>query len=177
MANTKSYQTFEIDPYAAATILTLNSILTITDISVISNVQLANGKRDITVAISETPGAKINKLVIHPITMDFPVAVETDITLRDNVTFQGAAIVSAVVLGEKVIAVLLVAVVDTGTDDLKYSTEKLTIVPGTPSTGTAVTTALAIVHNELIVNTAFATQADTDQNGKVDATWLLVTLD
>lgn len=176
MANTKSYQTFEIDPYAAATILTLNSILTITDISVISNVQKENGKRDITIVISETPGAKTNKLVIHPITMDFPVAVQTDITLKDNVTFQGGAIVPCVVLGEKTIVVFLAAVVETGTADLKYSTEKLTIVPGTASTGSAVTTTIVIVHNETIVNTAFATQADTDQNGKVDATLLLVTL-
>lgn len=176
MAPTLSYETITIDPFAAATTLVLNSILTITDISVISVVQRPKGVKEVTICITEDTGAQVNTLVIHPIKVGTNIAAVTDITLRDNVTFHGAATVNCVVDGEDVITVLLAAVVDTGTLDLKYSTEKLSIVPGTPVTAGPVTTAIAVVHNETIPTTYTPTFKTGDVNGETEATMILLTL-
>ncbi len=92
-------------------------------------------------------------------------------------TFHGAVFVPLVLIGAKVLGVLICAVVETGTDDLKYSTQKHTIDPDVDDITGAVTTTLAIVHTESVFNRQFGHFATAEPNGKTDAMQVFVTLD
>ena len=177
VTNTFSIQTFEVDAYAVAKEVASIATELIGDISVVKVVQKSNGKADVTILVAQVATTTTNIFTVTPITLDFDAAVETDTTVKDNVTFHGAVLVPLVVLGAKILAVLICAVVETGTDDLKFSTQKHTIDPDVDDITGAVTTTNAIVHTETLPNSHFGHFADAEPNGKTDAMQVFVTLD
>lgn len=177
VVNTFSYQTFEVDAYAVAKEVASIATELIGDISVVHILDKGNGKADVTIQVAEVATTTTNIFTVTPITLDSDAAIVTDQTVKDNVTFHGAVFVPLVRLGGKTLGVLICAVVETGTDDLKYSTQKHTIDPDVDDITGAVTTILAIVHTETVLNRQFGHFATAEPNGKAEVIQLFVTLD
>jgi len=177
VTNTFSYQTFEVDAYAVAKEVASIATELINDITVINVANKGNDKADVTVMVAQEATTTTNIFTVTPITLDSDAAVVTDQTIKDNVTFHGAVFVPLVRDGGKTLGVLICAVVETGTDDLKYSTQKHAIDPDTDDITGAVTTTLQMVHTESVANRYFQHYADAEPNGKTDAMQIFVTLD
>ena len=176
VVNTFSIQTFEVDAYAVAKEVAAIAAQTIKDITVLKVIQKSNGKADVTIQVAEVATPATNIFTVTPLTLDSDAAVVTDQTVKDNVTFHGAVFVPLVILAGKTLGVLICAVVETGTADLKYSTQKHVIDPDTDDITGAVTTILDIVHTESVANRHFQHYADAEPNGKTDAIQVFVTL-
>ena len=176
VTNTFSYQTFEVDAYAVAKEVASIATELIGDITVTKILDKGNGKADVTIQVGEVETTTTNIFTVTPITLDSDAAVVTNVTVKDNVTFHGAVFVPLVRLGAKTLGVLICAVVETGTKDLKYSTQKHAIDPDTDDVTGAVTTILDIVHTESVLNRQFGHFADAEPNGKADVIQLFITL-
>lgn len=176
VTNTFSYQTFEVDAYAVAKEVASIATELINDITVVKVVEKGAGKADVTVMVAQVATPTNNKFTVTPITLDYDAAVVTDQAIKDNVTFHGAVFVPLVVKEAKILGVLICAVVETGTADLKYSTQKHAVDPDTDDITGAVTTAIAIVHTEAVANRHFQHWANGAPNGKYDAMQIFVTL-
>ncbi len=177
VTNTFSYQTFEVDAYAVAKEVAAIATELIGDITVTKITNKGNGKADVTIQVAQVATTTTNIFTVTPITLDSDAAIETNITVKDNCTFHGAVFVPLVRDGGKTLGVLICAIVETGTDDLKYSTQKHAIDPDTDDITGAVTTILAIVHTESVFNRQFGHFATGEPNGLTDVIQIFVTLD